>query len=77
MYFEIIGRIADIETIAVGNSIREVGRLKKIHGHGRWKKKKGHALVRVADGTIQSAEVHWYEASGIGKVEFKIKRYVD
>jgi len=74
MNFEIIGEITNIETIAVGSSIREVARLRKVYGAGRWRKLKGIATIRLADGTIYEAEVHWYEAHGIGKKEIKIKR---
>lgn len=77
MYFEIIGDITNAETFAVGSSIRELGRLRKFYGRGRWRKRKGLARVRLADGTIRQAEVHWYEAHGIGRKEFKIKRYID
>jgi hypothetical protein len=76
MGFEIIGTISDVETIAVGSSIREIVRLRKLYGTGRWRKLKGMATVRLADGTVCEAEVHWYEAHGIGKKEFKIKRIV-
>jgi len=74
MKFEIVGEIADIETIAVGSSIREIARLRKIYGTGRWRKLKGMATVCLSDGTICEAEIHWYEAHGIGRKEFKIKR---
>ena len=74
MNFEIIEEITNIETIAVGSSIREVARLRKVYGAGRWRKLKGIAMVRLSDGTICEAEVHWYEAHGIGKKEIKIKR---
>jgi hypothetical protein len=74
MKFEIIGEIADIETIAVGSSIREIARLRKIYGTGRWRKLKGMATVCLSDGTICEAEIHWYEAHGMGRKEFKIKR---
>jgi hypothetical protein len=74
MNFEIIGEITNIETIAVGSSIREVARLRKVYGAGRWRKLKGIATIRLADGTIYEAEVHWYEAHGIGEKEIKIKR---
>jgi hypothetical protein len=77
MNFEIIGEIADIETFAVGSSIREVPRLRRIYGSGRWRKRKGVAQVRLADGTVAKAEVHWYEAHGIGRKEMKIKRLLD
>jgi hypothetical protein len=77
MHFEIIGEIIDIEPIAVGSSIRELARLRKQYGSGRWRKLKGIALVRLANGRIRRAELHWYEAHGIGKREIKRKRYVD
>jgi hypothetical protein len=77
MQFEIIGAIDDEETFATGNGIRELSRLQKIYGKGKWRKRKGIAEVRLADGSIVRAELHWYEATGIGKKEFKIKRYLD
>jgi hypothetical protein len=77
MYFEIIGDIAHAETFAIGSSIREIARLRKLYGRGRWRKRKGVARVRLEDGTSKLAEVHWYEAHGIGRREFKIKRYLD
>ncbi len=73
MDFEIIGRIREIETIAAGRAIRELGRLQRRHGKGEWRKRKGIATVRLRDGTVHTAEVHWYEAHGIGRREFKIK----
>jgi len=73
MHFEILGEIADIETFATGSGIREIARLRRIYGRGRWRKRKGIASVRLADGTICSAEVHWYEATGIGRKEYNIK----
>jgi len=73
MDFEIIGDITDIETIAVGNSIREITRLRKVYGANRWKKLKGMAMIRLPDDTICDAEVHWYDAHGVGKKEIKIK----
>ena len=77
MHFEIIGEITDIEPIAVGSSIRDLARLRKRYDSGRWRKLKGTALVRLANGRIRRAELHWYEAHGIGKQEIKRKRYVD
>ncbi len=74
MRFEIVGKIDNIQTIAVGSAIHEIKRLRKFYGAGRWRKLKGRALVRFSDATIQRAELHWYEAAGIGKKEFKIKR---
>jgi len=74
MHFEILSSIADAETIAAGSGIRELARLRKRYGRGRWRKRKGLAEVRLNSGEIVRAEIHWYEASGIGKREFKIKR---
>ena len=73
MDFEIIGPISAIEPIAVGTGIRDRRRLQRLYGKGRWRKLRGIATVRVPDGTIHTAEVHWYEAHGIGKKEFKVK----
>jgi hypothetical protein len=71
--FEILGEIRDVETIAIGTKIREVRRLRKRYGSGRWRKMKGITTVRLKDGTVHTAEVHWYEAHGIGRKEFKLK----
>ena len=73
MDFEIVGSIRDPETIAVGRTIRQLRRLRRRYGSGRWRKRKGVATVRLEDGTVHTAEVHWYEAHGIGRREFKIK----
>ena len=75
--FEIIGRIENTETIAVGNRIREIERLRKTFGAGRWRKLKGTATIRFVDGTISRVELHWYEAHGIGRKKLKIKEYLD
>lgn len=77
MDFEVVGEIEHVETFAAGSSIREIARLRKIYGRSRWRKRKGIARVRLADGATRLAEVHWYEAHGIGRRELKIKRYVD
>ena len=77
MPFEIVGDISEIETIAVGTGIRDLPRLRRLYGTGRWRKLKGVALVRLRSGTVRRAEVHWYEAHGIGRKEVKRKRYVD
>jgi len=74
MRVEIIGNITRIETIAVGRRIRELPRLQRVYGPGRWRKLKGVARVRVEGGREFQAEVHWYEATGVGRKEFKIKR---
>ena len=71
---EIVGQIAGEEVIAVGGKIREIARLRKVYGRGRWRKMKGIAVVRLPDGTTSPAEVHWYESHGVGRKEFKIKR---
>lgn len=73
MDFEIVGPIRDTETIAVGRAIRQLKRLRRRYGRGRWRKRKGVATVRLLDGTVHTAEVHWYEAHGIGRREFKLK----
>jgi len=72
--FEIIGEITNVETVAVGSSIRVIKRLRRFYGDGRWRKLKGIAKVKLPDGTICKAEVHWYEASSVGRKEIKIKR---
>ncbi|NOH03647.1 MAG: hypothetical protein HND47_17640 [Chloroflexi bacterium] len=71
---EIIGEITEVEIIAVGHSIRDLDRLQKKHGRGRWRKLKGIASVRLPDNTIHIAEIHWYEAHGTGKRDIKVKR---
>jgi hypothetical protein len=73
MRLEILGEISEVETFATSSSIREVARLRKVYGRGRWRKRKGIARVRLADGSIYLAEVHWYKAAAIGRKEFKIK----
>jgi len=73
MYFEIVGDISEVETFAIGSGIREIARLRRVYGRGRWRKRKGVARVRLADGSVHLAEGHWYEAAGIGRKEFKIK----
>jgi hypothetical protein len=72
--FKIIGDIEFIEIIAKGSAIRELRRLRKSYGEGNWRKLKGIADIELRDGNIVRAEIHWYEAHGIGKREFKIKR---
>lgn len=75
--FEIIGNISQIQTIAVNREIRILALLQKRYGKGRWRKLKGVANVRLNDGTIRFAEIHWFEAHGIGKRKMRIKRYLD
>ena len=67
MRFEILGEISQIETFATGSAIREIARLRRIYGRARWRKRKGIARVRLTDGSVHLAELHWYEASGIGR----------
>jgi hypothetical protein len=73
MDFELIEEIRDIQPIVLGRGIRGLARLRRRYGSGRWRKLKGIARVRLIDGTIHTAEVHWYEAHGIGREELKIK----
>jgi hypothetical protein len=77
MHFEIVGDIVETETIAVGSGVRIRHVLRKRFGKGRWRKRKGIAQVQLRDGTIRLAEVHWFEAHGIGKKFIRIKRYLD
>jgi len=77
MRFEIIGDIADIETIAIGNKFRMLSLLQKRYGEGRWRKLKGVAIIRLSDGIVRKAEIHWFEAHGIGKRKMRIKRFLD
>ena len=77
MYFRILGEITDVETIATGSGIRELARVRRRYGRGRWRKRKGAAEVELPGGLRRLAELHWYEAAGIGQHEFKIKRYLD
>ena len=76
MRFEILGEISKVETFAVGSGIREISRLRRSYGRGRWRKRKGIARVKLSNGSIHIAELHWYEASGIGRKEFKIKQFL-
>lgn len=77
MHFEIVGTISNVEIIAVGRRIRQLERLKKLFGKGRWRKMKGEASIRLTSGDVRRAELHWYEAHGIGKKNMKLKRYLD
>ena len=76
MHFEVVGQIEDVEVIAVGGHIRDIMRIRRQFGEGRWRKVKGIAHVRIANGETRKAEVHWYEAHGIGRRKMKIKRFV-
>jgi hypothetical protein len=77
MDFEVVGDISGVETFAVGSAIRELSRLWRVHGAGRWRKRKGVARVRLSNGIVCKVELHWYEAHGIGKQELKIKRFLN
>ena len=77
MEIAIIGAIDGIETIATGSGIREVARLRRTYGLGRWRKRKGSAQVRLPSGRVRRAEVHWYEATGVGRKEIRVKRFLD
>lgn len=76
MYFEIVTKIDEIETIAIGKSIRTILDIEKRYGKGRWRKMKGKAKIQLKNGSVKSAELHWYEANGIGRKNFKIKRFL-
>ena len=75
--FEIISDITDIGVIAIGNSIRDLPRLRKLYGDGRWRKMKGVASIQLRNGRVRKTEIHCYEAHGIGRKEFKRKRYLE
>jgi hypothetical protein len=75
--FEVLGRITQVETIAAGREIRELPRLVRLYGLAHWRKRKGFARVRLSDGTIGLAEVHWYEAHGIGRKKMKLKKLME
>jgi hypothetical protein len=77
MGFEVVGEITDVEIIAVGSGVRIASQLRKRYGKGRWRKLKGKARVRLAEGMVRFAEVHWFEAHGIGKKKMRIKRFLD
>ncbi len=78
MHFEVVGDISEVETIATGRGIRRLAFLRKRYGGRLWRKRKGIATVRLlASGSIRLAEVHWYEAHGVGRTGMKIKRFLD
>ena len=74
--FEILGKIRNVETIAAGRGVDIRRHLDRTYGPGHWRKMKGIAAVRLADGTICDAEIHWFESHGIGRKDFKIKRTI-
>jgi len=75
LHFRILDKIRNVETIASGREIREHKRLTRIYGAAKWRKRKGFSRIELNNGTILQAELHWYEAHGIGRKEFKIKRF--
>ena len=77
MNYRVVGKIRQKRTFATGSGIREIERLRRTYGKGRWRKRKGIADVEFEDGTVRTAEVHWYEATGIGRKEVKIKYFLD
>ena len=77
MHFEIVGEITDVEIIATGRGIRRLNQLRKRHGGRRWRKLKGNATVRLMNGSLRRAEIHWYEAHSVGRKGLKIKRFLD
>jgi hypothetical protein len=76
VFFEVVGEIRSIQTIAVGRALRQLARLNRLYGRGRWRKMKGEALIRLVSGELRHVELHWYEAHGVGKRELKLKRYL-
>jgi hypothetical protein len=77
MHFEVIGEITELEVIVEGRRIRDRARLLRLYGKGHWRKMKGQGLIRLRNGRVRLAELHWYEAHGVGKKEIKRKRYLD
>ena len=77
MPFELLSEIANVTTIAVGLAIRDLSRLRRRYGPGRWRKRKGVAVVRLESGHVRRAELHRYEAHGVGRVQMKIKRFIE
>ncbi len=77
MQFEVMSDVTDVEIIAIGRTIRQIERLVELFGKGRWRQMKGRAFIRVPSGLVRHAEIHWYEAHGIGRRNLKFKRYID
>ena len=75
--FKLRGEITDVEVIAIGKAVRVLGKLRKAYGRGRWRKLKGNAMVELPDGSVARAELHWYEAHGIGRKDMKAKRLLE
>jgi len=76
MFFKIVGKIREVETISTGHGIKNLSRLNRLYGKANWRKSKGICLVELENGDILEAEVHWYEGHGVGKKEVKIKRFL-
>lgn len=77
MIFMLIGPLFGLETFAVGTAIRDQKRLRRHHGGRHWRKRKGFARIRLIDGSEHLAELHWYEANGVGRREMKVKRIIE
>ena len=72
--FTILGEIRQIEVIASGRGVRARRALRRRYGGSRWRKMKGIAVVQEHTGEIYEAEIHWFEAHGVGRCDWKIKR---
>ena len=76
MDFRILSDVSNVETIARGRGIGELKRLRRVYGKVNWRKRKGIAQIKLENGTVKLAEVHWYEGTGVGRKEYKIKKYL-
>ena len=76
MDFRILSEVSNVETIARGRGIRELKRLRRVYGKVSWRKRKGIAQIKLENGTVKLAELHWYEGTGLGRKEYKIKKYL-
>ena len=77
MHFTIVGTIRNAKVIATGRSVRIRRHLIQRFGATRWRKMRGEATIQFDDGTLQRAELHWFEVHGIGRVYFKRKRNLE
>lgn len=75
--FSIVGQVTNVRVIATGRGVRRMKTLRKRYGGRKWRKLKGDATVRLANGALRAAEVQWYEAHGVGRCGLKIKRFLD
>jgi hypothetical protein len=75
--FKILGSISQIEVIASGRGVRIADHLRDMYGGSRWRKLKAVAQIEDDHGWIGNAEIHWFEAHGVGRVGWKIKRKLD